>query len=955
MKSAGLAILITSLAALPLVAQTGGIVSDPSATPRELYGAARLTDAMKKAGVNLPDHSRILVATRSSSLFSEAASFPDNEAEAFRLRRSGNDWQVIGSDPSGVLYGCLELARRIEEIHSLPAHLEVTDRPALKIRGTNLFWMKQGNYDWAVTPENFPWFFDKTLMSRYLDQLVENRYNTIYFWNGHPFPYFLPLAKYPEARVLSDPDLQRNIDQLQWFTREADRRGIWTVFHFYNIHVSPAFTKAHEREGVHLQNPASTPLLEAYTKYCVREFVNSYPNVGLMLTAGEALHVKSEEWVRDAIIAGIKETGKQPPLIVRQWTIDPYRFRDVIKPNYDHLFTMMKHNTEMIVSPYPDPRNATWISFGQNHIINVHENGDIKPFRWGSPVFIQQMVKIWKSMGVAGLHLYPAVSWDWPLALDRADPRLSTVDRDWIWLEAFGRYAWNPERSFAGEESFWKSRLSKRFGSAAAGEAVYNYYVKTGPIMPTLQNVVNVFNMNYHPLAISQEASLNGILHSERWEDLGDYLARPLDDLTLQLFEKKFGRLGEARKKPPLSVKEWVDATLSGKTAPTLDPIRLSTLLVSMAEDAESGLQAARISDPEYARFVSDAQCILALARFYRAKLEAATEKGLYDASANTVHYDRMIELDEKSVAQYSALDELASKAYLHATDLGYYYRWDLTDKSFQQELAFYRSQQEISKRGPEVVYLGLDGPMSDATAALHWLIEGERQKAGWSAQSYHLEQNAFRRTKFAVVYDTSAPTFVTYRQPLEDWVRNGGRLLIWNPSGVINSDPLLEGISFAQNVSLRGANRIEYLVDDHPLLNSLSGSILTLNPGDTLAGTIRTVSSDWRELAYTVFRSAATTQFYTGYETFGPRWTSLMDPVRAPVLVVRKLGSGEVAVAQMGRWNIPASPDMEAVKQEAVKSPLGIFARNLLRWAGSDARVSGETVSTNPDTAKVH
>ncbi len=185
--------------------------------------------------------------------------------------------------------------------------------------------------------------------------------------------------------------------------------------------------------------------------------------------------------------------------------IDPYRFRDVIKPNYDQLYTMMKHNTEMIVSPYPDPRNATWISFGQNHIINVHENGDIKPFRWGSPVFIQQMVRIWKSMDVAGMHLYPAVSWDWPLSLDRTEPRLSTIDRDWIWLEEFGRYSWNPERPAAEEERFWTDRLARHFRSAAAGRAVYNYYVKTGPIMPALQNVVNVFNMNYHPLAVSQE------------------------------------------------------------------------------------------------------------------------------------------------------------------------------------------------------------------------------------------------------------------------------------------------------------------------------------------------------------------------------------------------------------------------------------------------------------------
>jgi hypothetical protein len=942
-------------AVLPCAAQTGEIVTDPSATPRELYAAARVTDALAKAGVSLPAHSRIVAATESSSLFRNPPRLPDNAMEAFRLTRAGNDWLVIGSDPSGVLYGCLDLARRIEETRSLPPKLDVMDRPQLKIRGTNLFWMKQGDYDWAVTPDNFPWFFDRTLMSHYLDQLVENRYNTIYFWNGHPFPYFLPLTKYPEARVLNDTELKRNIDQLQWFTREADRRGIWTVFHFYNIHVSPTFAKAHEREGVHLQNPASTPLLEAYTKYCVREFVNSYPSVGLMLTAGEALHIKSEEWVRDAIIPGIKETGKDPPLIVRQWTIDPYRFRDLIKPNYDHLYTMMKHNTEMIVSPYPDPRNATWISFGQNHIINVHENGDIKPFRWGSPVFIQQMVKIWKSMGVAGMHLYPAVSWDWPLSLDRAEPRLSTVDRDWIWLEAFGRYAWNPDRDAASEERFWKARLAERFGSAAGGDAVYNYYVRTGPIMPALQNVVNVFNMNYHPLAISQEASLNGILHSDRWEDVGDYLARPLDDLTLQLYEARFGELGEIRKKPPLSVKEWVAIKLSGKAALVLDPIRLSTLLVSMAEEALHGLESARSSDPEYGRFLSDSRCILDLARFYRSKLEAATEKGLYDATGDTAHYDRMLALDAESAAQYSALDAIASKAYLHATDLGYYYRWDTTDKSFQQELAFYRSQQEISRHGADVVYLGLDGPMSDATRAFHWLLEKQREEAGWSAQSYHLEQNSFTRAKLAVIYDAFAPSFRNYEKQIESWVREGGKLLIWDPMGTGGGGPFFEGISFAQNASLRQGNRIEFVTDDHPLLNSLAGSFLSLNAGDTLPGTMRVLSGEWRELAYTVLHSGATTQFYTGYETFGPRWTSLMDPVRVPVLAVRTLGAGEIALAQMGQWNLSASPNMDAIKQQTANSPLGVFAGNLVRWASRDAHVGSENAGTGSNAAIVH
>jgi hypothetical protein len=925
-------------------AATLPVVTDPNAGARELYGASRVAAAFEQTGASADGGARVLAATRASSIFASRPGlppFPPAETEAFHLQRSGNEWLVIGSDPSGVLYGCLDLARRIRAAHGLPASLDATEHPAFKIRGTNLFWMKSGSYDWAITPENFAWFFDRALMTRYLDQLVENRFNAIFFWTGHPFPYFLRLPRYPEARMLDEQDLQRNIEQLRWFTQEADRRGIWTVLHFYNIHVSPAFAKAHETEGVRVQNHAATPLLEAYMRHCVSEFVNNYPNVGLMLTAGEALNVKPEEFIRDAIIPGIQDTGKHPPLIVRQWTIDPYRYRDVVKPAYDNLFTMMKHNTEMLVSPHPDPRHATWISFGQSHIVNVHENSDVKPFRWGSPVFIRQMVQLWKAMGVSGFHLYPMVSWDWPVSLDRASPPLSTIDRDWIWIEAFGRYGWNPDRPADMEEQYWKERLAEHFGEAAAA-AVYQYYVEAGPVLPALQNIANIYNMNFHPTAVSREATLNGILHADRWEDVGDYLPRPLDEVTLDFYRKKYGELGEAQKKlPPVSVKEWVAVRSAGKQAEGIDPIRLSALLVDMASRALAGLEAAKASRDaaEYARFVSDAQCTLYLAQFYRAKLEAATEKGLYEATSDGRHYDRMLQLLAESVSHYADLDRVASKAYRQATDLGTWFRWDTVRQNMEQELAFYREQSSVAKSGADIVYLGLDGPMNDASDAFHWEIEQARQKAGWSAQSYRLDANMLARAKVAVVYESSSPAFERLRPRIEDWVRRGGRLLIWDPMARAGAGSLTAGLEFGENglrrVAPSSGDRIQFLPVPHPLLGDLAGSSFKVGPADRFSSSIRAASSDWQELAYAVRFTAAGGQFYNGRETFGPNWTSLMDPARVPVLLARELGSGEIVVAQLGTWTIDSRNNMDEVRKTAAESPLGRLAANLvMAWA---------------------
>ncbi len=927
------------LALAPCSYAAVSVTLDPQASSREAYGAARLSAVLARPNIRVPAAARVLAATHDSKLLAGrtglAGTFRSGETEAFRLLRRGNDWLIVGSDQSGVLYGCLELARRTAAAKSLPEELDFTDRPAFRIRGTNLFWMKRG-YNWPVTPENFPWFFDRALMTRYLDELVENRYNALFFWNGHPFPYFLKLSRYPEARMLGDSELERNIAHLKWFTEEADRRGIWTVFHFYNIHVSPNFAQAHEHEGVRVSNAASTPLLAAYTRYCISEFINSYPSVGLMLTAGEALNVKREEFVRDTIIPGITDTGRRPPLIIREWTIDPIRYRDVIQPNYDNLFTMMKHNTEMLVSPHPDPRNQTWISYGQSHIINLHELGDLKPFRWGSPIFIQQTVKTWRQIGAAGYHVYPMTSWQWPQALDRTEPTLSTIDRDRIWLEAFGRYGWNPDRPAIDEEQYWRGWLKARFGSAASADAIYGYYVTTGPIVPGLQNVVNIFNMNYHPTALSQEATLNGILHSERWEAVEDNLARPLDDLTLTLYEKRFGKLtAEGRLRPPLSIKEFLEPHEDA-----VEPLRLSTLFVEMADRAVKDLESTRgavtSNAAEYDRFINDGRSILRLARFYRAKLEAATHKARFDREGDFSAYAAMLAKTAESVEEYRKLDELASTAYTAATDLGDWYRWETARKSFEEELAFYREQAALRETGAQLVYLGFDGPMNDASNAFHWALESARRQSGWSAQSYAFGENPFQRAKLVVVYDLAAPSYKRYAPQLKEWIRRGGRLLIFDPLARASADDLLSGLQFTADTSLRAPTQLAFAAITDPLLRDLAGTTIGRDAQVAFASSVRAATKEWRQLAYTVVWNASMHQFYVGYETYGPRWTSLMDPARMPVLLVRQEGQGDVAFAQLGAASlVPVATNVD--QAERCPEYLRKFVANLIAWAKLD------------------
>jgi hypothetical protein len=96
--------------------------ANPSA--REVFAEQRLQQAI----ASLPGNEEILLATRLDPLLKpydkQIPDFWPDAKEAFLLRRLGDTIIVAGYDPSGVLYGAMELADRISSTHALPAALD---------------------------------------------------------------------------------------------------------------------------------------------------------------------------------------------------------------------------------------------------------------------------------------------------------------------------------------------------------------------------------------------------------------------------------------------------------------------------------------------------------------------------------------------------------------------------------------------------------------------------------------------------------------------------------------------------------------------------------------------------------------------------------------------------------------------------------------------------------------
>jgi hypothetical protein len=643
-----------------------------SPSPRELFAEQRLQQAVK----GLPGDEQILLATRLDPLLKQYdKQIPDfwpDAKEAFLLKRLGKTIIVAGYDSSGVLYGAMELADRISTAQALPATLDYEDHPQLKIRGAALGLQKPeityegAEYDYRYMPDEFPWFYDKAEWTTYLDTLVKERYNALFLWSGHPFTSLLKLPKYPEAQEVPTEQLEKNIEMFRWLTAEADRRGIWVLQGFYNIHLSHTFAKAHN-VPFHLSAP--TPLSTEYTRYCIAEFIREYPNVGIFMTLGEAMGPHyGPQWATQAIVPGVKDGLAQlekqaghpvaaPPIVIRAHATDIEDVMPAVKPLYSNFDTMWKWNGESLTwTNIRGPVKARFeklVAGSDSTIVNIHLLSNLEPFRWGDPDFVRQTVTNFVRIGIGGLHLYPLRYWDWPYSADNTTPRLNQMDRDWIWYQAWSRYAWNPERDPAKEHAYWVDQFAQRFGNADAAQHLLVAYELSGICAPKLLPRVGITEGNRQVLALGMtmpqliDAARFGPAETLWTGDAPD--GERLDEYVANEINHK-PHHGET----PLGVAAEVAAS--------------AAKAVTEAEAAGPGISAS--ARPEYDRIVNDMRAIAALMAYYNHKTQAAELVMKFGYDHDPAELSKAEPLLAASVDDFARLTQLTETSYRNAAGM---------------------------------------------------------------------------------------------------------------------------------------------------------------------------------------------------------------------------------------------------------------------------------------------
>lgn len=670
-------LVIVVLCCTVCTAKTVYIVDQAPASNRSGYAREQLAKAFEACGYRVETvHDAVKDASDNDYVLylTQAKDTTGLKREGFTIDTKRNVIRLKGNDASGLIYGCREMIDRLQDKGelNLPQHLE--DAPKMVLRGACVGLQKttylpgHGVYEYPYTPENFPWFYDKEQWIKYLDMLVENRMNSLYLWNGHPFASLVKLKDYPFALEVNEATFKKNEEIFSFLTKEADKRGIFVIQMFYNIILSKPFA---DHYGLKTQdrNRAITPLISDYTRKSIAAFIEKYPNVGLLVCLGEAMDTYEDDvkWFTETIIPGVKDGLKvlgrkdEPPLLLRAHDTDCKMVMEAALPLYKNLYTMHKYNGESLTTYEP---RGPWTqihkdlsALGTIHISNVHILANLEPWRWGSPDFIQKAIKaMHQRQGANALHLYPQASyWDWPYTADKlpGGKREFQLYRDWIWYKAWARYAWNDDRDRKEEVNYWDEQLGTFYGTSPENATrILEAYEESGEIAPKLLRRFGITEGNRQTLLL-------GMFMSQ--------LVNPYKYTIYPGFYESCGPEGE--KLIEYVEKEWKHQPHVGEL-----PLDIVEKVIRHGDRAVAAINAAASSigknREEFLRLKNDMYCYREFAYAFNLKVKAAQHVLNYQWGKNIAELEQALPLLEESLEHYRRLVALTKDTYYYANSM---------------------------------------------------------------------------------------------------------------------------------------------------------------------------------------------------------------------------------------------------------------------------------------------
>lgn len=351
---------------------------------------------------------------------------PGKQREAYTIQSKNGKVRIVGTDPTGAMYGAFEFAERLRNEGDKAWSTNATGSPFLAERGLNLFttlpWDYQKydtDYDPAALADpNRWWFQNDDYWTTLLDLMAHSRLNWLDIhgmWDisvtdaPNLYAYFVTSPSYPLVGV-SEAIKKKNLDRLNKVIAMAHQRGIKVSLMAYQ-----ASMRIPQNPNPPYPNDEAT--VYKYTKEVVEQMIRRAPGLDAIgFRIGES--GKGESFFK-CYGEAVKASGRDIPLITRSWITTKQNVLPLARASKD--FTVeIKYNGEQWGAPYmvAGGRVANWYSYSFEDYLSDSGKSGTKMWRGnladhGERWPAQPYKIVWQVRANGTHRIFPFYNPDW--------------------------------------------------------------------------------------------------------------------------------------------------------------------------------------------------------------------------------------------------------------------------------------------------------------------------------------------------------------------------------------------------------------------------------------------------------------------------------------------------------------------------------------------------------------
>ncbi len=525
---------------------------------------------------------------------------------------AGTTW-IVGRDPSGAMYGALEVAERLrlDGAAALPPTSTSQGAPAVAFRAANLFWVlpEAGETAW--------WFLDDGFWRSYLDLLAHARLDVLdlhgmYDLGTTGFPnallFLARSASFPNAGAPA-AERDRNLAMLNRVIDMAAARGIRVGLMTYSASSSTT-------PGI--PEMLSDADLQTYIREAAADLAARAPGLAMLgFRTGES--GRAATWYEDTFVAGVRQSAPGMTLSTRTWQSSKPEILALASSIGPNMVLEAKYNGEHLGPPYAIAGGAMagWGSYSYQTYLNpprpwtfvfqVRAGGTHQIFRQASYARTRRAIlSLAMSPAVGGFTLEPPHAYTpqrdfyHASAADQLSPW--TFARDDLMYLLWGRLGYDPT---APEDRF-RRILAREAGTDALWPALQ----AASDIVPW---IVTARTCGPDSRQFEPEMELGGDV--AQWAGVAGGPASvpsckgaaPFDTFAIA------------------SPAEAADNLMAGTSTGKLSPIDVAALVLADADLAATAAPAGTSADPLARDLGRECLALADLGRYFARKLRGAT------------------------------------------------------------------------------------------------------------------------------------------------------------------------------------------------------------------------------------------------------------------------------------------------------------------------------------------